>query len=311
MRGSKSLGGRTISRLVGCILLPVALSACGGGGGGGERVVVVTATPGPTLSPTPTVPITLTATALPPSPTPTATEAPASATPTLSPSPLPSSTPIPPLTATPTATLEPSATLSPTATPLTGAIVTAFEVADASGQFNNPIGTDAFGRKIFSRTAGNGFILFVEGRPGPSLLPVGTEVFSPKADDPTAQPDLQLLTARPLGDGSLAVCDNSFPVLGGIPGSTPSDYTPVQPITDALNDFGCRFTVYSETDFACTQDSTGNFVFRSPSSTVQFCTLLTDALTFPGGDTILSARLRDTAGNAGPSVEIVVRVPQS
>jgi hypothetical protein len=184
------------------------------------------------------------------------------------------------------------------------------ELADSSGQFNISNQTDAEGRRIFVRSAESGFIIFVEGRPGPSLLPVGTVTFSPKTADPTAQPDLQVLTGHPLGDGSPAVCDNSFPTLGGVPASTPGDYSPLQSITDALNDLGCRFRVFAETDFACTQDSSGNFVFRSPSSAVQFCTLVNDALTFPGGDTILSARLRDTAGNAGPSVQIVVRIPE-
>ncbi|MBI3785984.1 MAG: hypothetical protein HY270_21540 [Deltaproteobacteria bacterium] len=302
-RGFRGWG---LLHLLGCLSVGLPLNGCSGGGGG-VRTVVVTATPGPTSPPTATLPGTATPTeASTPTLSPTLTATP------FVPSPNPSSTPTMPVpTETPTATNPPAATLTPTATPLIGPIVTAFEVADASGQFNNAIATDSKGRKIFSRTAGSGFVLFIEGRPGPSLLPIGTDVFSPKANDPAAQPDLQLITGKPLGDGSVAVCDNSFPTLGGVAAATPGDYTPVQSTTDALNDFGCRFRVYAETDFACTQDSTGNFVFRSPSSTVQFCTLVSDALTFPGGDTILSARLRDTAGNAGPAVELVVRVPQS
>jgi len=75
-----------------------------------------------------------------------------------------------------------------------------------------------------------------------------------------------------------------------------------------LNDWSCRFKVYAETDFACTQDTNGNFLFASAASTVQFCTLVNDVLTFPTGDTILTVRLLDTAGNAGPSTQVVVRI---
>jgi len=86
------------------------------------------------------------------------------------------------------------------------------------------------------------------------------------------------------------------------------DFNPVQSVSDALNDLACRFTVYSETDFACTQNDSGDFVFGNPSSTTQFCTLVNDTLTFAPGDTLLTVRLLDTGGNAGPAVGIVVRI---
>ncbi|GBD27385.1 hypothetical protein HRbin30_02732 [bacterium HR30] len=192
---------------------------------------------------------------------------------------------------------------------LTGPIVTAFGVADVGGQVNEPIGQDEAGRAIFSRTEEAGFILFVEGRPGRSQLPVSTVVFNPKRGDPLAQPDLQIQVNRALGDGSEVVCDATYPRVGGVPGTLLGMFDPIQSVTDALNDLGCRFRVFPEPDFACTQDRGANFVYRNPSSTVQFCALINDALTFPPGDTIVTVRLRDIGGNVGEPAQVVVRVP--
>ncbi|MCX8073893.1 MAG: hypothetical protein N3C12_15870 [Candidatus Binatia bacterium] len=208
---------------------------------------------------------------------------------------------------TPTATELPTAT--PTPTVLIGPIVTAIGVADLGGQVNQAIGVDAEGRPIFSRTEEAGFILFVEARPGRSQLPVGTVIFNPKRGDPTAQPDLQVQVNRALGDGSEAVCDATYPRVGGVPGTLLGMFDTVQSVTDALNDLGCRFRVFSEADFACTQDRGANLVYADSSSTVQFCILVNDALTFPPGDTIVTARLRDIGGNVGAPAQIVVRVP--
>jgi hypothetical protein len=198
---------------------------------------------------------------------------------------------------------------SPTPTVLVGPIVTALGVADLGGQFNQPVGTDPSGRPIFARTEEAGFIVFVEGRPGASQLPVSTVVFNPKRGDPAAQPDLQVQVSRALGDGSEAVCDATYPNVGGVPGTLVGVFDPVPQVTDALNDLGCRFRAFTEPDFACTQDSGANLSYRNPSSTVQFCALIHDALTFPPGDTIVTVRLRDIGGNAGAPAQMVVRVP--
>ena len=153
-----------------------------------------------------------------------------------------------------------------------------------------------------------GFIIYIEGRPGPSRLPIGTTRFNYKAQDPTKQPDLQVESSNGLGRVTNTVCDGAFPVAGGIPAVEPPDFSMVQQTSDALNDLGCRFKTFAETDFACTQNAQGNYVFANASSTTQFCTLVDEALIFPVGETVLTARLRDIAGNAGPPVQVVVRI---
>jgi hypothetical protein len=208
----------------------------------------------------------------------------------------------------PTETQITLATNTPTSTPLIGPIVTAFGVADSSGTFNQIVETDPQGLPIYSRQGGNDFVIYVEGRPGPGRLPVGTNLLSTRLGSPIGQPDLQLVTNRPLGDGSSTVCDKAFPSTGGVPAIAPPDFSFEQTISDALNDFSCRFRTFNEADFACTQDSNGSFLFGNGGSTTQFCVLVNDALTFPTGDTVLTVRLRDTAGQAGPSAQIVVRV---
>jgi hypothetical protein len=199
-------------------------------------------------------------------------------------------------------------TNTPTATPLIGPIVTSFGVADNSGTFNQVVETDPQGRPIYSRQGGNDFVIYVEGRPGPSRLPVGTNLLSTQLGSPVGQPDLQIVSSRPLGDGSPAVCDKAFPGAGGVPPIEPPDFAIEQGISDALNDFSCRFRAFNESDFACTQDSNGTFVFGNGGSTVQFCVLVNGSLTFLTGDTVLTVRLRDTAGQAGPPSQIIVRV---
>ncbi len=134
-------------------------------------------------------------------------------------------------------------------------------------------------------------------------------MFDWKATDPTVQPDLQIESSNDLGlKPTQAVCDKAFPALGGVPAVNPPDFSAIQPVSDALNDLACRFKVFSDGDFACTQDTSGNLTFDSGSSTVQFCMLVNQALTFPGGDTVLTARLRDIAGSAGPPAQIIVRI---
>jgi hypothetical protein len=298
--------------VVGCCAL-VAAAGCSGGGGG-DSPPAATATAMVDVPATATATAVATATSSPPPASPTATGPPAiTPTPTHSSAPdaTPTDTPTvglpsPPATPTNTATSAPTAT--PSMTPLTGPLVSAFGLAEGGGTFDVPGGPDDEGRLIFTRRSAAGFIIYVEGRLGPSQLPVGTVRFNSKAADPSAQPDLQMVASNHLGRPTTAVCDGAFPVRGGVPAVEPPDFDTTTTVSDALNDLACRFKLFAETDFACTQDSRGNYVFANGSSSVQFCILVDDALTFPTGETVLTVRLRDVAGNAGPPAQIVVRV---
>lgn len=278
-----------------CALLGVVslLAGCSGGGGG---------TSVPASTPTATTQPSATATLVP--------SASPSHTRTVTPTEEPTSTRIPTSTVmdTPTETPTVPPTQTPTATPLIGPIVTALGVADASGTFNSSIETDPEGRPVFIRTSSAGFTFYAEGRPGVSGLPVATQLLSSRPNDPMRQPDLQILSSRDLGNGSPAVCDRSLPTVGGVPQVSPPEFVEVQSTSDALNDFACRFKAYPEADFACTQDNGGNLLFASAASTVQFCVLVDENIAFPAGETMLTVRLRDSAGNAGAAKQLVIRI---
>lgn len=281
----------------GLAVLAPLMVGCGGGGGGG-------AAPTATSAPSTATPIPPTATAPPP---PSFTHPPVP-TATIAPTDTPEDTVAPAPSDTPTQTEEPTSTLTPTATPLIGPVVTAFGLAENTGTFNSPIGTDDAGRPIYRRGAGDGFVIFVEARTGVSGLPIATNLLSTLHDDPSGQPDLQILSSQPLGNGSAEVCDRNFPTAGGIPAIDPPQFDFLQPISNALNDFACRFRIFTEPDFACTQDNNNNLAFANQSSVLQFCTLVNKSFTFPAGDTILTVRVRDTGGKAGPPAQIVVRI---
>lgn len=283
------------------------IAGCGGGSGSGSAA---TATPTVAATATPTAPAAATATTV---ATGTPTPEP-SATPTAPPTntPPPTATPVTPTAIPATATHTPAPTETPTETPTptrpVGPLVSAFGLADTNGTFDEQAGTDPFGRPVFGRQTNSAFLIYVEGRPGTSGLPVATNLLSSVRDSPMGRPDLQILSNRDLGNGSVDVCDKSFPDAGGVPAVGGSDFALEQSVSDALNDLGCRFRVFAEPSFACTQDNNGNFLFESAGSTIQFCALVSEAIEFPAGDTVLTVRLRDTAGNVGPATEIVVRI---
>ncbi len=279
-------------------------TACSGSGSRASASIA-TATPSTSHSPTLTPSASPSAAASQSSPTASATpvathSATASATAAASATPATRSA-----TATPSRTPTPN----PTSTPLTGPVVTAFGIADASGVPLLPAGTSG-GLTVYRTQFGAGFIVFVEGKPGPSGLPVGTSTFNHSPTDPAIRPDLQIQANRDLGNGSSDPCDNSFPRLGGVPGLPLPDYSLRREVSDALNDFACRFSVFNASQFPCTLDTSTNFAFVDPNSTLQFCALVSTALEFPPGDTVLTARLRDTGGNLGTPVQIIVRVTQ-
>jgi len=194
-----------------------------------------------------------------------------------------------------------------------GPRITYLGIARADDVALAPSGTDAQGRPVFVRPLGQGLSIIVEGRPGDSGAPLGLQGFSDEG-----APDLQIVVSRPLGDGSREVCDadpDDPANQGGIPASR--DFTD----EDAMNDLGCRVNdgtgqplARDSSSEACTQtDAPGGFGFGfvDDATTAQFCLPIARAWAFPEGDTVISARLRDTQGNVGFPVEIVVRIAPS
>lgn len=313
-----------------------------------------TATARPTSSPTPTLPPTATPSATRESPpftptigatstrTPTAT-APtaqptatrtASQTPTatapegVTPSATPTRTRTPTVTPTRTTTLTPTRTRSPTPsasaspsrspTPASpqGPVVTFFGLARPDEALIAPSGTTPAGIPVYTRPFGSGFRIVVEGGLGPSFEEIGASSFSFGG---SSFPDLQIQANRPLGNGSLAVCDREGSTAGGVPAVDPPSFQQTPFILGAINDLSCRFVDgggafrgrQSSSD-SCVQNppDSGVFAFVHPSTRIQFCALVDLAYAFPPGDTVVTVRLRDTAGNVGVPRQIVVRVGQ-
>lgn len=117
------------------------------------------------------------------------------------------------------------------------------------------------------------------------------------------------------------VCDDSAPDLGGVPAVNPADISTTQPVADAINDFACRFKngrgvpTGRGAKEACTAFSDGVFHFLFPPdptvkfpSTVQFCGQIDALLAFPTGDTLITARIRDLAGNVSRPARLIIRV---
>jgi hypothetical protein len=213
------------------------------------------------------------------------------------------------VTRTPTRTTTGSRT--PTSTPLIiGGDIVAFGVARADGLPVASIGPQDDGYPTFLRPP-HGFIIYLEARPGISRLALGTMTFNSDPTDPGVLPDLQIVVSRPLGNGSLRVCDDGpSPPIGGVPATVPRMFTGTQAVANAVNDLACRFDSRSSTMNACTRDSFGNYGFTNAGASVQFCTSpgVGAELAFPFGDTIVCARVRDVAGQPGQPSCIAVRV---
>lgn len=269
-----------------------------------------TQTPAPTGTPTHSPTSTRASTA---TPTPTATvtrSATRTRTATLTPS--PSRTP----TVTPTASRTRTPTASPTATPtgLRGPAVSYLGLARSDDNPVPPAGTTGDGIPIFTRSAGSGFRIVVEGAPGPSGFRVGDQAYLFGAP---SFPDLQIFVSRPLGNGSGAVCDRTPPNAGGVPATDPADFNETPDAVAAANDLGCRFLDGSgnpvgrrSADDSCVQTppDSGTFRFAAATSTIQFCGLVDSLLTFPPGDTLVTVRLRDQFGNVGRDARMIVRI---
>ncbi len=206
-------------------------------------------------------------------------------------------------------------TRTPTPTRRPGADISFVGLARPNDRVITPSGeTPDEHLPIFERPFGYGFTVVVEGRRGPNNRPVGTSAFEFDPFNPTVRPDLQIIVSRPLGDGSLEVCDDEQPTIGGIPAASSFDET--QLISNAINDFACRFVDGNgqpigrgKAEDACTQGEDGNynFVARMMSS-IQFCAPIAPPFGFAVGDTKVTVRLRDLNGAVGPPVSFIVRV---
>src|SRR5206468_2390576 len=87
----------------------------------------------------------------------------------------------------------------------------------------------------------------------------------------------------------------------------PVNFSETQNISDALNDFACRFETFIESESSCTMNANGEYAFVNKSTTTQFCMLVAHAYAFPEGDSILSVRLLDVDGNPGPVARMRIR----
>jgi len=173
---------------------------------------------------------------------------------------------------------------------------------------------DGQGRQIFVRPHGVNFMIIVEAKPGSGGAPVGTTL---NPADTSQPPSLEIQVNRTLGNGSPSVdCRSGAPARdwGGIPAVNPPTTNLTQPIIDAMTDLACRFTAQPPGE-PCTFGPSGEYEYLNKESSNpvasnirQFCRNMESAEIFPGGDTIVSVRVRDTTQNPGPTKQIVVRV---
>lgn len=168
---------------------------------------------------------------------------------------------------------------------------------------------DAQGRRIFSVNSGAQFVIVVEAVPGLSgALPGKSLTPIP----PTNRSDLQIQSNRNLGTNPTTVVCDTGPTGGGIPSISPTNYAEDnQMVTDAMNDFACRFRVFNVAGPCTKVDATQEPAFvtkNAPVTTVQFCDQVSTLAAFPTGDTVVTVKVRDANGDLGPARQIVIRV---
>lgn len=168
------------------------------------------------------------------------------------------------------------------------------------------------GVPLYEPSFGFGFSLVVEAKSGASSRPPGPSTYAP-----SGLPDLQIEVTQPLGNGSSDVCDDTPPFLGGVPAVNPPSFGDDPAIADSINDLACRFIDGTGVKVgracndaaACVLGTDGQFGCAAEDSTLQYCGFISQVLTFPSGDTLVTARVRDSAGNLGASQQLIVRVP--
>jgi len=124
---------------------------------------------------------------------------------------------------------------------------------------------------------------------------------------------LQILSTRPLGNGSPEVCDNTLPDFGGVPAVPGENFAETEFITAAINDFACRFVDGQgnprgrTADAACFRRPDGDFGFVNTNSQIQFCATIPRLMAFPPGDTLLTVRVRNLNGRTSLPARLIVR----
>lgn len=201
--------------------------------------------------------------------------------------------------------LPPPPTATPTPEPRVGPEVAYVGLAGPDGTFISPEKEVRPGNvRVFQRSAGRGFLLFVEAKPGPSGRSVATDLYALSPTTPTAFPDMQMEVSRSIGTGVPGVC-----TTGAIPGFNPADFSPTVEVARALNGLSCGFTYTTGPGGACTRNEFLSPVFKtSAPKTVQFCLQVEAPTEFPPGETTVMVQVRDVDGNVGPLQAMVVRV---
>lgn len=230
----------------------------------------------------------------------------------------------PPPVPTPTGEMAPTPTASPTMAPALGPRVHTFTLLAADDSVVRPT-TVENGIPVFQLPFGRAFRIVVEAGVGDSGIPPGSDTFRA-----FGAPSFQIQADRPLGNGSIEVCDGDSSVPGGVPGIDPPTFELTPMVEDTLNDFGCRFVDGSpmqqpagrgcNDQQACMRFEDGTFGCDSSLATVQYCSQIISVVEeFPLGDTLLSARVMECRPSvscplgrpqplAGPVSQLIVRV---
>lgn len=212
-------------------------------------------------------------------------------------------------TVTPTETPTPTPTATDTPTPLIGPRIVFFGLILPDDSLRDPTEVGADGVPIYELPIHSGFSLVVEAERGISGEPVGDSSY-----EPFGVPALQVQTTSQLGNGSEDVCDDGMENPGGVPAINPPRFDDPE-VTGVLNDLGCRFvngrglpTARNCSEQACIRFETGQYGCESEDAERQFCGLMTASLSFPFGETLVSARVLDADDNPGPVARLIVRI---